>query len=84
MSLFIDTLEDEEGRSYEYGHCHLDADEGREESGCGMEYAYYPATSTLLRWHDAVGQVTISGNFSEESRYLLECIHAEHMGGDHA
>lgn len=77
MSLFIDTLTDENGEEYEYGHCYQDYDDGS-VTGCGMEYAWYPERECLERWHDAVGQVTVVKCFDSENKELLEREHASH------
>lgn len=76
MPLFIGTLTDDDGQTYDYGHCY---DDDGTESGCGMEYAYYPATATLEAWHDAVGQVTTYSPFTPAQRDALEVEHATHV-----
>lgn len=78
MSLFLDTLTDADGVAYEYGHCYMDDDDGT-ESGCGMEYAYYPDAERLDHWHDAVGQVTTVHGFTVADRNALEREHAAHV-----
>lgn len=78
MSLFIDTLEDEEGLAYQYGHCYADDDEGGEH-GCGMEYAWYGDLNLLQHWHDAVGLVTTVQNFTRDDALRLEEQHALHV-----
>lgn len=74
MSIFIDTLVDENGKAYEYGHCYQDYDSGP-ETGCGMEYAWYPERELLDRWHDGVGLVTTVGGFTRERRDALDREH---------
>lgn len=73
--MFIDTLTDDQGREYEYGHCYDD----NHGTGCGMEYAYYPATQTLEHWHDAVGLVTTTTGFTQADRDALDTEHDQHM-----
>jgi hypothetical protein len=63
--MFATEMEDE---PYIYGHCYDD----EHESGCGMEYEFYPETSTLRRWHDAVGLVTESPMTQDEWDELVE------------
>lgn len=74
VSIFLDFLTDEDGKTYEYGHCYQDYDDGP-ETGCGMEYAYYADDQRLDRWHDAVGQVTRRWSFTPEEREELDRAH---------
>lgn len=77
MSLFIDTLTDNDGNEYMYGHCyrvHVDDT----ETGCGMEYAYYPDALILKCWNDAVGLVTTAENITYDFIDALEWSHDTH------
>lgn len=76
MSVFIDVLTDEEKGEYHYGHCSQDHERGVPDTGCGMEYAFYPATGVLEAWHDAVGRVTRYDGVS------MEDVEREHDGHD--
>lgn len=74
MSLFIDTLTDDLNGTYDYGHCYQDHEDGS-ETGCGMEYAYYPDREVLEFWHDAVGHVHTREDFTSEMCDNLSSFH---------
>lgn len=77
MSLFIDTLTDNDGNEYMYGHCyrvHVDDT----ETGCGMEYAYYLSDNRLESWHEDVGLVTVTENVTPEFIAALDWSHTTH------
>lgn len=75
--MFLDFLTDDDGNEYEYGHCAYDDDDGN-ESGCGMEYAYYADAERLDYWHDAVGLVSTRNGFTSADRDALDAEHAAH------
>lgn len=77
MSLFYATLTDDDGREYDYGYCFEDHEAGA-EYGCGMEYAWYPDSDVLERWHSAVGLVTVVKGFNRDNVEALEREHAAH------
>jgi len=74
--MFLDTLVDDNGDTYEYGHCY--SDDNGTESGCGMEYMYYASIDLLVRWHDGVGLETRAHDFSPEAWDDLIVSHADH------
>ena len=74
MSLFIGTLTDDLNGTYDYGHCYRDHGDGS-ETGCGMEYAYYPDREVLEFWHDSVGHVHTRENFARFDQTALDRLH---------